>query len=36
MDGHLALKFFVGLAAIASIWLDFRPKKKENRMQIQL
>lgn len=29
MDGHLALKFFVGLAAIASIWLDFRPKKRK-------
>lgn len=29
MDGHMALKIFVGLAAIASIWLDFRPKKRK-------
>jgi len=29
MDGHLTLKFFVGLAAIASIWLDFRPNKRK-------
>lgn len=29
MDGHLALKIFAGLAAIASIWLDFRPKKRK-------
>lgn len=29
MDGHLALKFFAGLAAVASIWLDFRPKKRK-------
>ncbi|PYG49362.1 hypothetical protein DEU53_104322 [Pantoea sp. AG1095] len=29
MDGDLALKFFVGLAAIASIWLDFRPNKRK-------
>lgn len=30
MDGHLALKIFVVLAAIASIWLDFRPKKRRH------
>lgn len=29
MDGHLPLKFFVGLEAIASIWLDFRPNKRK-------
>lgn len=29
MDEHLALKIFAGLAAIASIWLDFRPNKRK-------
>lgn len=29
MEGHLALKIFVGLAAVASIWLDFRPEKRK-------
>lgn len=32
MDGHLTLKFFVGLAAIASIWLDFRPNKRKQNV----
>lgn len=31
MDGHLMLKIFVGLAAIVSVSLDFRPgKRKQN------
>lgn len=29
MEGHLALKIFVGLAAIVSVWLDFRPEKRK-------
>lgn len=29
MDGHLPLKIFVGLAAIASVWLGFRPEKRK-------
>ena len=30
MNGHhLALKIFVGLAAIISVWLDFRPEKRK-------
>ena len=29
MDGHLTLKVFAGLAAIVSVWLDFRPKKRK-------
>lgn len=29
MDGHLMLKIFVGLAAIVSVWLDFRPEKRK-------
>jgi len=29
MDGHLALKIFAGLAAIASVWLDFRPNERK-------
>ena len=31
MDGSLMLKIFAGLAAIVSVWLDFRPiKRKQN------
>jgi len=29
MDGHLALKIFAGLAAIASVSLDFRPNERK-------
>jgi hypothetical protein len=29
MTDHITLKVFAGLAAIASIWLDFRPNKRK-------